>query len=87
MKGTMLVVGETFADRKADLLDYIKVCRALITTINTTIKRHPDWDNELAYEVMASNQQEIKNTMAELVELQKWYEKEGKYKEERYKDV
>jgi hypothetical protein len=75
----MLIVGETFADRKADLLDYIKVCRQLITVINTMIKKHPDWDNDLAYEVMALEQQEIKRTMEEIIQLQRWYETEGKY--------
>ena len=87
MKGTMLVAGETFADRKADLLEYIKVCRTLIATINNIIKRHPDWDNDLAYEVMKAEQDQIKDTMAELIELQKWYNNEGKYKEVGYKDV
>lgn len=86
MKGTnVLVAGETFADRKESLLGYIKVCRQLITTINDVIiKKHPDWDHTLAYEVMALEQQEIKRTMEELVQLQKWWEKEGKYREEKY---
>lgn len=83
----LLLVNETFAHRKSELLDYIKVCRTMIATINTLIKNHPDWDNDLAYEVMKTEQEQIKTTMAKLIELQRWYNTEGKYKEVRYKDV
>lgn len=77
----MLIIGETFASRKADLLDYIKVCRQLISVINSIIKKYPDLDNATAYEVMQVEQQQIKDTMEELIKLQKWFSTQARYKE------
>lgn len=69
----MLVKGETFNERKAFLLDNIKVCREMIRTVNEcVIKKNPDGDHNLAYEVIAGNRAIIRQTMAELTSLKKW---------------
>lgn len=67
----MLVKGETFNQRKAQILEDIKLSRQLITACN---KCYPA-NKELANIVINLQQQLIKNAINELVELRKWQNK------------
>ena len=69
----MLVIGETYNDRKASLLDYIHVCQDLIGTIQKCkISKEP-----LAREVIALERQSIRDTWAELKALARWQKTSG----------
>ena len=77
----MLIKGETFNNRKADLLSTISVSRALIRTINDKIKSNKNGDTDLHYEVIDLEQAIIKNSMNELIALKKWQAKRKKNNE------
>lgn len=67
----MLIIGETYNKRKADILDNIKVCRGLIKECNKVALKK-DGNRELAIEVINTEHNTIKNFINELVELERW---------------
>lgn len=67
MKGTMLIKGESYNQRKRQLLEGIKISRQMIKAMSG-IKYHKD----LGYLVSDTEQNNIKLTMQELIELRKW---------------
>lgn len=73
----MLLIGETFKQRKADLLDNIKVCRQLIRVVNDKIKEFPSLEKQ-GLELIDEENAIIKMFFSELVELERWWAKEGK---------
>ena len=68
------LIGESFNECKAFYWSYIHTCQELIKAIqNTGIANTP-----LAKEVIRQERDQIKRTYAELKELQRWWDKEGK---------
>ena len=67
--------GETLNQTKAFYWDYIHTSQNLIKTIQKSCK-----DTPLAREVIALERKVIKDTYADLKEMQQWFNKEGKGK-------
>lgn len=65
----MLVIGETYAERKASLWSYIHTCQGLIKVIKP--------DTPLAREVIKAERSSIRETYNELKELTRWFKKSG----------
>ena len=68
------VKGETIATCKAFYWDTIHTSQKLIKAIQGSSVKNTD----IAREVVKQEQQLIKDTYADLKELQRWWEKEGK---------
>lgn len=67
----MLTKGETFNQRKRQLLDMIKSCRQMIRVVNGTIKKYPTLKAE-GLALIEDENAIIKSTMQELIALQRW---------------
>ena len=65
----MLIKGETYNQRKRQILETIKVSRKMIKTVNKLQR------SDLAYKVIQEEQKLIKQAMQELVELKRWQDK------------
>lgn len=68
----MLTVGETFNERKAFLWSFIHVCQELIGVLQKLTG-----DKKSAREVIVLEREIIKDTYAELKELQRWFKQSG----------
>lgn len=86
MKGTanLLVLDETYNDRKAFILSCIIVARNLIKAIQSTSNKFASI-KEIAPEVIKCEQQYIKDQFTELTQLERWRIKEGLGKDEPFK--
>jgi hypothetical protein len=77
----VLIIGETFNQRKESLWSYIHVSQDLIKTIqNCKIGRSP-----LAREVIAMEREQISSTYNELKQLQRWFKTTELEPDEQYK--
>lgn len=65
----MLIKGETYNQRKRQILDYMKTSRKMISVVNKS--KHRD----LAHQIIKEEQKLIKEAMQELVELKRWQDK------------
>lgn len=79
----MLVINETYEQRKAFLLDYIKTCRAFMALLNTIIARNKELA-DIAHETLSLEQREISRALQQLVELKRWLKAEGIAPDEPY---
>lgn len=87
MKGTnkhnpLLLACESYQQRKTSLLEFIKVSRSLIKTVNHCIETTPK-AREICLEIIEQENKYIKSLINELIELKRWWLKEGKYEQER----
>lgn len=80
---TMLILFETYNQRKEFLLDYIKTCRELVRLVNDLIKKYHTLYSEGIF-FINNQHSEIKQTMTELVELKKWFNKQNLRPDEPY---
>lgn len=79
----MLTIGETYNERKATILENIKVCRDLIRATNETIRKYPSVRDD-GLEVIQNENNTIKDYLQELVELERWRIAHGLAKDEPY---
>mgnify|MGYP000866650223 CR=1 FL=1 len=79
----MLSINQTYNQKKAFLLDYIKTSRQLLKVINDIIKQYPSLA-DVCIPAIEKEQLEIAETMNELVQLNKWFKKEGIRPDEPY---
>lgn len=81
MKGTkVLCIKENFNQRKAFLLDYIHTCQDLIKAIQQSSLHN----STLAREVIKEERILIRDTWAELKQLQRWFKTAGLEPDEPY---
>lgn len=76
----MLLIGETYNQRKDFLWSFIDTCRELVITI----QRSNLSNTPLAKEVIAENRAIIRDNYAELKELAKWFKQSGLEPDEPY---
>ena len=79
----MLTIYETYNQKKAFLLDYIRTSRQLLKIINDLVKQYPSLA-DVGIPAIEKEQLEIAETMTELVQLNKWFKKEGIKPDEPY---
>lgn len=72
----MLIMGETFNQHKAFLWDYIHTTQDLIKAIKP--------NSQLAKEAIAGSRESVRDTYAELKELQRWFNTSGLDPDEPY---
>lgn len=84
MKGTaILLLHETYNDRKAFILSCIVTARKLIKTLYANINKYPELKQQTT-EVIVLEQHYINDQLAELTELERWRVKEGMAKDEPF---
>ena len=76
----MLIYGETPKQRKKRLMDLIRTNRNLIKTLEDKRRIFPEAD-----ELLPTLRQEIKDWLAEMVELERWRRREGYEPDQPYK--
>lgn len=76
----MLIIGETFNQRKAFIWSFIHQCQELITVLQTVQGEN----RRQALECIKQEREIIKAEYAELKELQRWFNKSGMGENEPY---
>lgn len=72
MKGTsLLLLHETYNDRKAFIMDCVLVSRKLIVAIQSVIVKQPELSDQ-AYDCIELERQYIINELAHLTSLERW---------------